>query len=191
MQLVQLPHIAKYRYSSHECLLNQIASILLLFSPLRNFRLPPSHLVQYPGTPEISSLLKLFLYDLCDLISIIFKVQELNWMFSSFLFFIMIFGIRHWYCFFEFLWHFTYTYTYTTMYADWPCSWCSVFILMWIYWVQMLKIIQMLFSICITCTIMAFKYIERYYPCFLGSVFVFDSWMMVGIQIEVLDFTVI
>lgn len=43
----------------------------------------------------------------------------------------------------------------------------------------------------ITCTIVAFEYIEEYYSCFVGSVFLMENWMMVGIQIGVLDFTVI
>lgn len=43
----------------------------------------------------------------------------------------------------------------------------------------------------ITCTVVAFEYMEEYYSCFVGSVFLMENWMMVGILIGVLDFTVI
>jgi len=91
-------HLAQYLHivASHECLLSQIFSILLFFSVFRNFLLLPSWSIQInQSPPEISSPpLKLFLCSLCDLIFLIFKMQELNWMPSPSLLFMTILRLR-------------------------------------------------------------------------------------------------
>lgn len=120
---------------------------------------------------------------------LIFKMQELNWVSYSFLFFIMRLRtrLRLWYCSLNSVGTCC-TAQLSTLIL---CLVLSFHINVGILRTGTKNWTNAVLFVFIICTIVAFEYIEEYFSCFVGSVFLIESWMMVGIQIGVLDFTMI